>query len=180
MSHYTFALRTTVSDCLCKQISFLNAKASTGIILFINSDSDCEIFNDKMPDQIRGSQAEKSSFQPKLILRRCDGAFQLAIRAGLLYVSDPHTLPLVLRCMRVMCATEHVHVCGVMRFYLFLTHCAAVVWEIASVYTFTVLIVEQIRINIIMINKTAMKTKWIIFLLTNIFTVNRLQIHGIL
>lgn len=87
MSHYTFALRTTVSDGLCKQISFLNAKASTGIILFINSDSDCEIFNDKMPDQIRGSQAEKSSFQPKLILRRCDGAFQLAIHAGLLYVN---------------------------------------------------------------------------------------------
>ncbi len=56
MSYYTLALRTTVSDCLCKQISFLNVRLSTGIILFMNSDSDCEIFNNKMPDQIRSDQ----------------------------------------------------------------------------------------------------------------------------
>ncbi len=59
-------------------------------------------------DQIRGSQAEKVKLSTEADLTEMWWTFQLAIRAGLLYVSDPHTLPLVLRRMRVMCATEHV------------------------------------------------------------------------
>ncbi len=85
--------------------------------------------------QIRGSQAEKSSFQPKLILQRCDGLFNWP------YVQDFCMWAILTPCLWfcdacVWCVQQSM--CVVMRFCLFLTHCAAVVWEIASVYTFTV------------------------------------------
>ncbi len=165
MSYYTLALRNDCSDCLCKQISFW----MLGFLLVLF----ClwiliPIFNNKCQirsDQIRGgSQAEKVKLSPKLILQRCDGLFNWP------YVQDFCMWAILTPCLWfsdacVWCVQQSM--CVVMRFCLFWTHCAAVVWEIASVYTFTV---EQIRINIIMINKTAMKTKGMIFLLTKMYS----------
>lgn len=55
MSHYTFTLSQTV----CVNRFLLNARLSVAIILFMSSDSNCEIFNDKNAgaDQIISKEA---------------------------------------------------------------------------------------------------------------------------